>query len=554
MKNIKLLLICFLLPVSSYGQTFPQIGSDIGGEAPNDYSGWSVSLSSDGTIVAIGALYNDANGSQSGHVRLYNYSDGSWIQLGSDIDGEAAGDISGYPVSLSDDGATVAIGAIYNDGNGTDAGHVRVYNYSNSNWTQIGSDIDGEAAGDYSGIAVSLSSDGTTLAIGAELNVGNGDTDAGHVRVYNYSNGNWTQIGSDIDGEAAYDYSGRSVSLSSDGTIVAIGALGNDGNGTDAGHVRVYNYSNSNWTQIGSDIDGEAAGDNSGMSVSLSSDGTVLAIGAQNNDGNGVDAGHARVYNYSNGNWTQIASDIDGEAASDNSGMSVSLSSDGTVLAIGAQNNDGNGVDAGHARVYNYSNGNWTQIASDIDGEAASDNSGMSVSLSSDGTIVAIGAQNNDGNGTDAGHVRVYNYFNFNWTQIASDIDGEAASDYSGMSVSLSSDGTNLAIGAKGNDGNGLDAGHVRVYQISSGVFIEDNLLNSIILNPNPSKGLFSIELDQENIGSTYKILDSLGRLIDKGIIREVSQNFDLSDKPKGVYRIQVSNDKSMKTLNVVIQ
>ena len=498
MKNIKLLLICFLLPVSSYGQTFPQIGSDIGGEAPNDYSGWSVSLSSDGTIVAIGALYNDANGSQSGHVRLYNYSDGSWIQLGSDIDGEAAGDISGYPVSLSDDGATVAIGAIYNDGNGTDAGHVRVYNYSNSNWTQIGSDIDGEAAGDYSGIAVSLSSDGTTLAIGAELNVGNGDTDAGHVRVYNYSNGNWTQIGSDIDGEAAYDYSGRSVSLSSDGTIVAIGALGNDGNGTDAGHVRVYNYSNSNWTQIGSDIDGEAAGDNSGMSVSLSSDGTVLAIGAQNNDGNGVDAGHARVYNYSNGNWTQIASDIDGEAASDNSGMSVSLSSDGT--------------------------------------------------------IVAIGAQNNDGNGTDAGHVRVYNYFNFNWTQIASDIDGEAASDYSGMSVSLSSDGTNLAIGAKGNDGNGLDAGHVRVYQISSGVFIEDNLLNSIILNPNPSKGLFSIELDQENIGSTYKILDSLGRLIDKGIIREVSQNFDLSDKPKGVYRIQVSNDKSMKTLNVVIQ
>ena len=71
---------------------------------------------------------------------------------------------------------------------------------------------------------------------------------------------------------------------------------------------------------------------------------------------------------------------------------------------------------------------------------------------------------------------------------------------------------------------------------------------------PNPNSGLFSIQVDQEHIGSSYQILDNLGRLIDKGITRELSQDFDLSDKPKGVYRIQVSNDKAMKTLNVVIQ
>ena len=50
-----------------------------------------------------------------------------------------------------------------------------------------------------------------------------------------------TQIGSDIDGEAAGDYLGRSVSLSSDGTIVAIGGWRNDGTGIDSGHVRIYN-------------------------------------------------------------------------------------------------------------------------------------------------------------------------------------------------------------------------------------------------------------------------------------------------------------------------
>ena len=86
------------------------------------------------------------------------------------------------------------------------------------------------------------------------------------------------------------------------------------------------------------------------------------------------------------------------------------------------------------------------------------------------------------------------------------------------------------------------------------GVGLVDNSLNSIILSPNPNSGLFNIQVDQEHIGSSYQVLDNLGRLIDKGIIRELSQDFDLSDKPKGVYRIQVSNEKSLKTLNVVIQ
>jgi len=133
----------------------------------------------------------------------------------------------------------VAIGAYRNDGTGSDAGHVRVYEYSGSAWVQKGGDIDGEAAGDYSGYSVSLSSDGSIVAIGAYFNDGTGIS-AGHVRVYEYSGSSWSQKGGDIDGEASGDRSGHSVSLSSDGSIVAIGAIYNDGAGTDAGHVRVY--------------------------------------------------------------------------------------------------------------------------------------------------------------------------------------------------------------------------------------------------------------------------------------------------------------------------
>ncbi len=110
----------------------------------------------------------------------------------------------------------------------------------------------------------------------------------------------FTQLGSDIDGEAAYDYSGRTLSLNSDGTIVAIGAYGNDDNGSSSGHVRVYewNSGSSSWVQKGSDIDGENAGDFSGISVSLSSDGTIVAIGANRNGGNGSYSGHVRVYKF----------------------------------------------------------------------------------------------------------------------------------------------------------------------------------------------------------------------------------------------------------------
>ncbi|MDB4250923.1 T9SS type A sorting domain-containing protein [Flavobacteriales bacterium] len=340
---------------------YSQIGQDIDGEeacggtsgCDGDESGSSVSFSSDGSIVAIGAIYN-SDGQNFGHVRIYENTSGSWSQIGQDIDGEAYDNYSGV-VSLSSDGSTVAIGAPYNDGNGSNSGHVRIYENIGGSWSQIGQDIDGEAADDYSGGSVSLSSDGSTVAIGALENDGN-NTNSGHVRIYENIGGTWSQIGQDIDGGAAYDYSGISVSLSSDGNTVAIGANGNDGNGSGAGHVRIYENTSGSWSQIGQDIDGEAAGDQSGWSVSLSSDGNTVAIGAQKNYGNGSDVGHVRIYENIGSSWSQLGQDIDGEASGDESGFSLSLSSDGHTVAIGAPYNDGNGTDAGHVRIYNFAN------------------------------------------------------------------------------------------------------------------------------------------------------------------------------------------------------
>ena len=177
------------------------------------------------------------------------------------------------------------------------------------------------------------------------------------------------------------------------------------------------------FTQIGSDIDGGALGDSSGSSVSLSADGSVVAIGAPWNSSN-IYGGHVRIYRNVNDTWTKVGSDIFGEDAFDGLGGSVSLSADGSVVAIGAAYNDGIGLSSGNVRIYRNVNGNWTKVGSDIDGEEQNDTSGWSVSLSLDGSVVAIGAPLNDSNGNSSGHVRIYKNVNDTWTQVGSDING----------------------------------------------------------------------------------------------------------------------------------
>lgn len=391
----------------------------------------------------------------------------AWNQRGSDIDGEAADNYSGYSVSLSNDGATVAIGAHRNSDGGSLAGHVRVYSWNGSSWSQKGIDIDGEAAGDHSGISVSLSSDGDVVAIGAWGNAGTA-TNAGHVRVYSWNGSAWSQKGGDMDGEAAEDRSGYSVSLSADGDNVAIGAYGNDGNGSRAGHVRVYSYSGGSWSQKGSDIDGEAADDDSGYSVKINNDGTVVVIGARFNDGTGSDAGHVRVYYWNAGSWSQRGSDIDAEAAGDRYGYAVSSSWSADTIAIGGPQNDGNGSNSGHVRVYRWNSSAWVQLGSDIDGEASGDNCGGSVDMSNDGSTIVVGASGNDDGGTGAGHVRSFEWNGSTWDQKGGDVDGEAASDQFGFAVAISGDAAVLAGGSWSNDDGGSNAGHTRIYAFSA--------------------------------------------------------------------------------------
>lgn len=487
----KLLLILLVLPTLIISQT--QIGQDIDGEGIFNQSGDAVSLSSDGSILAIGAAFNNGNGNNSGHVRVYENIGGVWTQIGQDIDGEAENDYSGYSVNLSSDGSIVAIGAVGNDGIGFDSGHVRVYEYNGvDEWIQIGQDIDGEADLDRSGDAVSLSSNGSIIAIGAVRNNG-ASADDGHVRVYENIGGTWTQIGQDIDGGTLLAHSGRSVSLSSNGAIVAIGSPFNNGT-SSLGRVRVYEIIGSVWTQIGSDIVGEDSGDRSGSSVSLSSDGSIVAIGAPLNDGNGYHSGQVRVYENTGGVWTQIGSDIDGEDENDWLGKSVSLSSDGSLLAIGAWEYNGLGTEFGYVQLYENQANNWIKLGSNIIGEEVDDGNGISVSLSSDGSIMAIGAGGNDGSFTDSGSARVY--------------------DFSSV---LSSESFKFD--------------YFRIY-------------------PNPVQNLINIELNQVVELEKVNIYNTLGQFI----YSTKDLKIDTSNFESGIYFIEIETNKGKSAKKIVVE
>ena len=252
------------------------------------------------------------------------------------------------------------------------------------------------------------------------------------------------------------------VALNGDGTILAVGAWGNDGGGTDSGHVRVYQYSGGSWTQLGGDIDGSVGGGHFGWRVALSNDGTIVAGSARYAGG----TGHTRIFEYSGGSWSQMGSTIEGDGSSAMSGWAIDLSKDGSSIIIGSYNNSTGpaGSGAGEAQIFKWDGSSWNQVGSDLHGDGAGDYFGIGVAMNDDGTIVGVGGRFYDSsNGNNSGHARIYHWDETSWNLIGSEILGEATDDQGGNSLALSDDGTIFLWNAYFNDGGGSNA-HVRVY------------------------------------------------------------------------------------------
>ena len=249
----------------------------------SDQFGGSLSLSGDGNTLVVGASGEDSNAtgingdqsnnsaSDAGAAYVYVRSGTSWSQQAYVKAGNAeAGDSFGRSLSLSVAGNTLAVGATSEDSNATGingdesdnsafvAGAVYVYTRSGITWSQQAYvKASNTEAIDRFGTAVSLSADGNTLAVGANVEDSNatginGDqsdnsaSGSGAAYVFVRSGAMWSQQAyAKASNTGGDDQFGRAVGLSADGNTLAVGANDESSNATGVGGDQTDNSANS---------------------------------------------------------------------------------------------------------------------------------------------------------------------------------------------------------------------------------------------------------------------------------------------------------------------
>ncbi|QMP83914.1 MAG: hypothetical protein [Caudoviricetes sp.] len=341
--------------------------------ADSDFFG-KTALSGDASTLAIGASnWEGATGSNRGGVYIYDWNGSNWIQRGAVLEAADAADSDSFSaVSLSSNGSILAVGAYGWEGaTGTNRGGVYIYdwNSANSSWVQRGAVLEAADAADsdFFGTCVSLNSDGSVLAAGSFNWEGATGTNRGGVYIYDWNGSSWVQRGSVLEAADAEDldrFGGYSLSLSSNGSVLAVGAYGWEGaTGTNRGGVYIYDWNGSSWVQRGSVLEPADAADSDffGIGVSLNSDGSVLAVGANDWEG-ATGSGRGGVYIYdwnsANSSWVQRGAVLEAADAADSDQFGyqggVSLSSDGSILVVSAGSWEG-ATGSARGAVYTYS-------------------------------------------------------------------------------------------------------------------------------------------------------------------------------------------------------
>lgn len=503
-----------------------------------DWFGWDVALSADGTTLAISATQEDSisrgiNGDQSddqneatGAVYVFALTENGWEQQayikasnteqlrtleddsGNTLDYFISQDRFGYSIDLSDDGNTLAVGAIREDSNArgingeednnsaTDAGAVYLFERSGDSWSQTAyikasntpeeessssssdsssssssssssdssssSSLDSDTTGDRFGHAVALSGDGSTLAVGAifeasgdgEINGDESDNsqpDAGAVYVFTKSDSGWAQQAFIKPGNpSAYDLFGFSLALSQTGDVLAVGAIGEDGAGT-------------------------------GVNEEIPDDTVVLSSGA------------AYIFRRADGEWTQEAYlKTTFTVANQLLGSALALSADGKTLAISAtgEGSRATGINgdpedyaelveleegeempatafkSGAVYIFEYADDGWTQTTYIKAGNAdAYDEFGHDMAMSADGQYLAVSAYLEDSQATgingdqsdnsleNTGAVYLFKRTDSGWQQV-SYIKGKyaEANDRLGNAIAIDGSSATLAIASYKED------------------------------------------------------------------------------------------------------
>ena len=491
---------------TGFGDNFGAGSSAIGDDA--------VSLSADGMTLAVGAPFESSgsagvDGDQAddavygaGAVYVFVPQGDTWVQQAY-IKASNPGitDNFGFATALSADGNTLAVSAHFEASGDTgvnadqdddsipQAGAVYVFTRNGTTWTQqsfikasntghIGQRLDSDeqpalaaehfgpiASGEYSyedsygemfddgdqfGAAIALSDDGHKLVVTATaedsgtpgVNSDQGDNSkrsAGAAYVFEREGDTWTQTAyikpSNPEVDALFGYS---AALSADGRRIAIGGYDEDGSVAStnefqdglvrgAGAVYVFDFDGDTWHQVGYlKASNAERGDSLGVAVAISDDGKTVIATAQDEDGlsTGINnipgpdyqddirptTGAVYVFVEQDGAWSQQAYiKASNTGSGDVFGSRLALSGDGNVLAVGAQledsgsqgidgfQDDDSALEAGAVYLFTRSGETWAQEAF-VKGSNTEifDEFGSSVSISADGSLLAVGAYYED--------------------------------------------------------------------------------------------------------------------------------------------------------------
>jgi hypothetical protein len=391
------------------------VGADVVGptDQPLTLFGSSLALSGDGTRMAIVAPgIDDGSSFNTGAVYMFEGGESetgaSWTVL--DIVSGPGGSVEPQvAVAMSLDSTWLAVGYPHL----TTGSRVHVYHEQDGKWNlttvPLVSPKSAGSTSSWFGYAVDMSADGGILAVGAPVMDSPFGIKSGTVQVYQFreETNAWVQMGSELVGSASDEYFGWSVSLSSDGGRLSVGAPVAD---DTTGLVRIFDWNGVAWIQVGKDKTGEIPLNRFGESVSLSSDGQVLAVGAR---GSAFEPGQAHIFREIDGEWVADSerAALVGTEAGEGFGSSVALSTDGSVLIVGSPQNNRFGEGTGAMSVFRHdaATKSWKPEGSAI-GSAHSAGLGTAVALSLNGTRVAGGAPTTayDGSIPRAGIVLVY--------------------------------------------------------------------------------------------------------------------------------------------------
>jgi hypothetical protein len=407
-RCVKVLIMLLVVGYSIGLNAQVQLGQRIDATAGLQWTGASIALSADGMTMAVGIPRSSEYSSSGGKVQVYTFDGTTWQAKGAPFQGTQAQGRLGIAVDLSDDGNILLV----SDRNPVSVlafrGRVRVYQWNGASWIPRGAAILGNSNNAQFGFSAALSADGNRFVAGFGSAFSTG-AQAGRVQVYQWAGAAWAPLGISISGSANGDDLGKVVAISGDGNVIAMSAPGNDDVDTDAGEVRVYVFG-LNWVQRGPSFFGVAAGDAYGNSLSLSHDGSVLAIGTASDDHAGPNAGKVECFEWDGSAWNIRSAPFYGANDGDALGSAVALSADGNRLAVGAAQVNAGGTNRGLVQVFDYTGSAWLPMGIGIEGSADNDRFGEKLYLNSTGELVAVGAPFSSAAFNNGGFAEAYEF------------------------------------------------------------------------------------------------------------------------------------------------